>query len=222
MKFVLTGKYLEVADIRGGVPHTGIDMRMGENTVLRSIKEGFVERVIHNDKIGNGVVIHWEDGRNYIYGHLNKIFVEHGDKIEKGQAFALSGNTGNSSGPHLHFAVQDHGNFIDPTAIGPDVAAMAGGSGNWFVDKWNAAGDFVIGKETNLIWKPFWEMVHDFLLSCWHWFITYLPDIMGYSAVLAGVCIILGAMFGRGGMIKPLAMYAGSLIVSICLLMGNK
>jgi hypothetical protein len=212
---------MEIADIRGGKPHTGIDLGMPENTILRSVKEGFVENILHNNKIGNGVIIKGTDGKQYIYGHLNKIKVEPGQHLFAGQEIGLSGNTGNSTGSHLHFAVKDHGQFIDPTHLGENVAAMAGDNSNWFVDKWNHLGDFVIEKETNILWKPFVNMLRDFCLFLWDWFIHNLPDIMGYSAVLTGICIILGAMFGKGGMLKPIAIYAGGLIVSVCILMSK-
>jgi len=217
MKFILTGKYLEVADIRGGKTHTGIDLSMGENKPLRAIKDGFVEHVLHNDKIGNGLIIKGTDGKEYIYGHLNKIDVGPGQRLTEGQYIGLSGNTGNSTGPHLHFAVKDHGHFIDPTSMGPDVAAMSGEKKNWLMDKWNQLGDYVIGKEQDMIGHPIQQFLHDTLLNCWHWFITNLPDILGYTTIGAGILIILSAMAGKG-IVKPLAWYFAAFILAACIL----
>ena len=47
-----------------------------------------------------------------------------------------------------------------------------------------------------------------------------LPDIMGYGALLTAACIIIGAMVRKGGMMKPLAYFAGALIIAVCILGG--
>jgi murein DD-endopeptidase MepM/ murein hydrolase activator NlpD len=62
------------------------------------------------------------DGGWVIYAHLSKALVKAGDKVTKGQHIGESGNTGNSSGPHLHFEMRDNirwsaGKDIDPAAI---------------------------------------------------------------------------------------------------------
>jgi hypothetical protein len=223
MKFVLTGKYMEIADIRGGKPHTGIDLRMPENTILRSIKDGYVDKILHNDKIGNGIVIKDDAGNSYIYGHLNQVKVQGpGQHVYAGQEIGLSGNTGNSSGPHLHFGVKDaSGHFVDPTPLGEHVANMSGSNGNWFMDKWNAAGDWVIGKERDFIGHPIQRFLHDMLLNGWNWFIVNLPDIIGYSAIAAGIFIILSAMMGKN-ILKPLGWFSGAFITALCILGGVK
>lgn len=224
MKFVLTGKYLEIAEVRNNIPHNGIDIAMPENTVLRSITDGYVERILHNNSIGNGLVIKDQEGNSYIYGHLNKIEVQGpGERIAKGQEIALSGSTGNSTGPHLHFAEKDpSGHFVDPTNLGPDVAAMSGGSHNWLLDKYNHFADHVIEKENYMLLQPFLGMLKELCRELWTWFLANLPDLMGYGTILAGAIIIIGAMIGKGGLLKSLAIYAGGLILSICILLGTK
>jgi hypothetical protein len=219
MKFILTGKYLEIAQVRGNQPHTGIDLALPENTQLRSITNGFVERILQNDKIGNGIVIKGEDGKEYIYGHLNQIDVGPGQHLTKGQEIGLSGSTGNSTGPHLHFSVREDGHFINPTDLGPDVAAMSGDQPNWLVEKWNQLGDFVIGKEKEFIGHPIQEFCYNVANNCWHWFIANLPDIIGYTAIGAGILIILSAMTGQG-ILKPLGWFFGAFVVAACILGG--
>jgi hypothetical protein len=128
MKFTLTGKYLELSDVRGMRPHTGIDLAIPENTQLRSLFNGTVEQIYNNTgPIGNGVKIHAENGKHIIYGHMNNVSVHEGQHIDAGQLIGLSGNTGNSTGPHLHFGMQDsQGHFINPTDYADSVSNLSG------------------------------------------------------------------------------------------------
>ena len=63
---------------------------------------------------GNYIVIAHENGLVTKYMHHAKIYVETGDEVEKGQQIGLSGNTGNSTGNHLHFQVEKDGEAVDP------------------------------------------------------------------------------------------------------------
>jgi hypothetical protein len=128
MKFVLTGKYMELSDVRGLRPHTGIDLGMPENTQLRSLFSGTVEKVYdHAGAIGNGVKIHAENGKHIVYGHMNNVSVREGQHVSSGDLIGMSGNTGNSTGPHLHFGMQDSsGQFIDPTKYADNVSNLSG------------------------------------------------------------------------------------------------
>jgi murein DD-endopeptidase MepM/ murein hydrolase activator NlpD len=95
-------------------PHTGVDISMPEGTPLESIDQGVVERILDNDSIGKGVIIRLEDGKEAIYGHMSEVQVEPGHIVDAGEVIGLSGNTGHSTGPHLHLGMKDHGNYIDP------------------------------------------------------------------------------------------------------------
>ena len=58
------------------------------------------------------------DGKQYVVGHLSSVKVHIGDVVHKGDLLALSGNTGNSTAPHLHFGVfNTMGKFIDPCSL---------------------------------------------------------------------------------------------------------
>lgn len=88
------------------------------------------------------------------------------------------------------------------------------------MEKVNNFSDWVINTETNLIFKPIGEFIGHSLSHLGVWFIENLPDIMGYGTMVAGVFCIIGAMTGKGGMMKPLGWLAGGLIAAICILGG--
>lgn len=94
--------------------HKGTDITMPENTPVQVLAAGTVIRAGWSDGYGNLVEIQGDDGYIYRYAHNNKLLVKAGDRIEYGDTVSLSGNTGNSYGPHLHFEVRDaQGNALD-------------------------------------------------------------------------------------------------------------
>lgn len=238
MKFILSGKYGELAQVHGTQPHHGIDLQMDPGTTIRSINDGIVAKITHygNQNIGNGVIVKDNSGNYDIYGHLSQIKIKVGQKVHEGTTLGLSGNSGHSSGAHLHFGIQQpNGNFIDPTPQLNHLEAVTGqnyynDSGFYIgskpdpgslMDKVNHFSNWIVGKEghaANVASHPLQQAAIHAGLSCWHWFITYLPDLLGYGAIATGIFIILGSMFGKGGMIKPLAIFAGALIIGICIL----
>ena len=116
MKFRVTSPYGAWEEIREH-PHTGIDLAMPEGTPLRSIADAVVERVVDygSYNIGKGVILRLPDGKEVIYGHMSKVTVYPGQHVSGGQLIGYSGNTGHSTGPHLHFGMKEDGHFIDPT-----------------------------------------------------------------------------------------------------------
>lgn len=120
MKFQLTGKYGELSEVRNNIPHTGIDISMPEGTVLGALRDGVVDRVYDGSgAIGKGLSIKFDDGSRAIYGHLSDVSVKVGEHIDAGETIGFSGNTGHSTGPHLHFAMKDSaGGWLDPTPLG--------------------------------------------------------------------------------------------------------
>jgi murein DD-endopeptidase MepM/ murein hydrolase activator NlpD len=101
--------------------HSGVDYACKEGTDILAVANGKVETANWGKSYGTQAVQKVEGGW-VIYAHLSKLDVKAGDKVTKGQQIGLSGNTGNSSGPHLHFEMRDNirwsaGKDIDPTAI---------------------------------------------------------------------------------------------------------
>lgn len=89
-----------------------------------------------------------------------------------------------------------------------------------FLDQLNNFSDAIVGKEMEWIFKPVGEFMVDIVGELGHWFILNLPDIMGYGALVTAGFIMIGSMTNKGGMMKPLAYFAGGLILAICILGG--
>jgi murein DD-endopeptidase MepM/ murein hydrolase activator NlpD len=101
--------------------HTGIDMAVPIGTEVVAVADGKIEPANWGKSYGIQAVQKVEGGW-VIYAHLSKLEVKAGDKVVKGQKIGLSGNTGNSSGPHLHFEMRDNirwsaGKDLDPKAV---------------------------------------------------------------------------------------------------------
>jgi hypothetical protein len=128
MKFRLTGKFGELSPVRDFQPHSGIDLAMPEGTTLRSIADGVVDRVYDGSgAIGKGLSVKMPDGTRTIYGHMNEVKAHIGEHVNAGEVIGLSGNTGNSTGAHLHFGMKDaSGHVIDPTSHADKLASISG------------------------------------------------------------------------------------------------
>lgn len=129
MKFRLSAEYGELSPVRNWQPHTGIDLAIPENSTLRAIGEGVIDKVFTGEgAIGKGLSIKFPDGSRAIYGHMNEVKVKVGEEVSVGDVIGLSGNTGNSTGAHLHFGLKSpDGSFMDPTPIAEQLANISGG-----------------------------------------------------------------------------------------------
>jgi murein DD-endopeptidase MepM/ murein hydrolase activator NlpD len=85
--------------------HKGIDIDAKENTEVLSSFNGTVKECGEDKELGKYIILDHGQGIETKYAHLNKIKVKKGEKIKKGKTIAESGNTGKSTGPHIHFEV---------------------------------------------------------------------------------------------------------------------
>ena len=83
-------------------------------TAVMASSGGTVTRAGWGSGYGYVVYIQHADGRETRYGHLSKVLVSVGQKVSQGQKIALSGNTGRSTGPHLHFEIRINGQAVNP------------------------------------------------------------------------------------------------------------
>lgn len=94
--------------------HKGIDWATPTGTPVYASCGGTVAKAGWGSGYGYVVYINHEDGRQTRYAHLSKVLVTVGQKVKQGERIALSGNTGVSSGPHLHFEILINGKQVNP------------------------------------------------------------------------------------------------------------
>ena len=102
-------------DLFGRKFHYGVDFAAPSGSPVYSPANGTVTMVfIQNPSCGNGVVIEHSSGYSTKYCHFSSVAVKKGDKVAAGCLIGKSGNTGQSTGPHLHYSVLKDGNAVDP------------------------------------------------------------------------------------------------------------
>lgn len=94
--------------------HAGIDFRQKTGSDVKATGAGIVVHAGTSGGYGIMVEIDHGNGITTRYGHLSEVLVKEGDKVQSGDIIALSGSTGRSTGPHLHYEVRRNGNAVDP------------------------------------------------------------------------------------------------------------
>jgi murein DD-endopeptidase MepM/ murein hydrolase activator NlpD len=100
---------------RWGRRHNGIDIGLSIGTAIKAADGGTVVFAGYDGGYGYTVRISHGGGMVTVYAHNSKLQVKKGDKVFKGQQIALSGNSGSSTGPHLHFEVRVNDVPMNPT-----------------------------------------------------------------------------------------------------------
>ncbi len=96
--------------------HNGVDYGAAVGTPVWAPSDGTVSRVSYDGANGNLLCIKHLNGFETCYAHLHKVHVRPGQKVHQKQVVALTGNTGRSTGPHLHYALKRNGQFVNPLA----------------------------------------------------------------------------------------------------------
>ena len=126
--------------------HQGSDMRAKLLTEVYATANGVVEYAGYHRKSGYGklIIIDNSYGFKSYYAHLGKIKVRHGQVIQKGDLIALTGNTGRSNGPHLHYEIRYMQRALNPF---------------WFI-KWTMGNyEQIFEKEKRVPWNPLLELI---------------------------------------------------------------
>jgi len=97
--------------------HDGIDIAAQTGTEIRNVMDGKVTFAGKRGGYGNTMIVEHENGLTSMYAHCNAISVSVGDVVSKGEVIGTVGSTGLSTGPHLHFEIQQDGEPIDPVKV---------------------------------------------------------------------------------------------------------
>jgi murein DD-endopeptidase MepM/ murein hydrolase activator NlpD len=109
------GRFTSGFGARWGSSHRGIDIAGPIGTPIVSVGDGTVIESGPASGFGMWVKVQLEDGTINVYGHVNRSYVEEGQRVRAGEEIAEIGNRGRSTGPHLHFEVWENGeNKINP------------------------------------------------------------------------------------------------------------
>jgi murein DD-endopeptidase MepM/ murein hydrolase activator NlpD len=106
--------------VRPGVPdesHPGIDVAVPVGTPVRASGGGRVAAAGYDPDYGMFVLLRHPAGYETMYGHASRLVAAEGDNVQAGQVIGLSGNSGRSTAPHLHFEIRRDGKSIDPLAL---------------------------------------------------------------------------------------------------------
>jgi len=97
--------------------HPGIDLAVPVGSDVRASGGGVVRQVGEDLAYGVFVLIQHPGGYQTMYGHLSRVLVQRNDRVRAGQVVALSGSTGRSTAPHLHFEIRLQGRSLNPTTL---------------------------------------------------------------------------------------------------------
>ncbi|MGQ0814458.1 MAG: peptidoglycan DD-metalloendopeptidase family protein [Gemmatimonadota bacterium] len=95
-------------------PHPGLDIAVPQNSYIRASGPGTIKVAGDDPVYGQYIVIDHGGGLETVYGHASRLLVRKGTRVKRLQVIALSGSTGQSTAPHLHFEVRKAGKPVDP------------------------------------------------------------------------------------------------------------
>ena len=110
------GFITQLREDTAGLNHPGLDIAVPNDTYIRASGAGTVKDSGVDAVYGRYILLDHGDGLETMYGHASRIFVQPGDRVERNEVIALSGSTGRSTAPHLHFEIRKDGAAVDPLA----------------------------------------------------------------------------------------------------------
>ncbi len=117
-----------VTPSRGYEFHQGIDIDTGTGDPLPVLADGVVTFAGRKRGYGLTVIVEHASGLRTLYAHASKLLVEKGQRVRRGATIALSGDSGRTTGDHLHLGVIDEGRFVDPMTYLLDPGRLNGAS----------------------------------------------------------------------------------------------
>jgi len=116
MRWPVRGRVISQYGKGSGKSNDGIDISVPEGTPVKAAENGVV--IYAGDglkEFGNTVLVRHEDGLVTVYGHASQLKVQRGDKVKRGQDIAVSGMSGSTDAPKLHFEVRKNSSPVDPS-----------------------------------------------------------------------------------------------------------
>lgn len=105
--------------------HSGLDIKADVGSKVMATANGVVVRATYDSKYGRYVMIDHGNGFKTVYGHNSKLLVKVGQHVVRGQVISLVGNSGRSTGPHLHYEVRYKNRVVDPRSYVKVAAKLA-------------------------------------------------------------------------------------------------
>lgn len=150
--------------------HQGIDYAVPIGTPVLAAGDGTVTFAGVQSGFGNTVMVDNGNGVTTLYGHLSSIGVSVGQPVSDGSQIALSGNTGTTSGPNLHFAVFDNGVAVDPTAqLAPSLVNSSSTDSSFLPSFDSLSSDFTDSVDTAATVDPTLLIVGGLLFGLVAW-----------------------------------------------------
>lgn len=103
--------------LEGDVEHPGIDIAIPTDSYVRAAGAGTVREVGEDPIYGNYVIVDHQEGYTTRYAHASATLVEAGQEVRRNEVIALTGSTGRSTAPHLHFEIFKDGRPVDPLTM---------------------------------------------------------------------------------------------------------
>jgi murein DD-endopeptidase MepM/ murein hydrolase activator NlpD len=110
----------QVTDSAREENHPGLDIAVPIGSMVRASGAGTVAQTGSDPEYGAFVLLQHRDSYQTMYGHLARILVDSGSTVQPGDAIGLSGNSGRSTAPHLHFEIRRQGVSLDPLTLVKD------------------------------------------------------------------------------------------------------
>jgi len=97
--------------------HSGIDLAAPQGTPIKVVMDGSISEMSFSRVFGNYMIVTHANGYQTLYGHLSAFKAKRGQKVMQGDVIALVGNTGLSTGPHVHLSIYKNGKLVDPLTL---------------------------------------------------------------------------------------------------------
>lgn len=113
----VSGYMTQALEANGARNHPGIDIAVQTGSYILAAAAGTVKEAAADPDYGLFVQIDHGNGLYSLYGHASELYVARGSQVRRGEVVAMSGSTGNSTAPHLHFEIVRHGAPVDPQSM---------------------------------------------------------------------------------------------------------